>query len=174
SWAIYLLLAPVVEGIVERGFELDLAMVVLLPDQGESVCDGLQPGALGCRPDVRRHVGRMDDPAECDEGRVPRQTVLEQDALERATAVFVPEIHPRDVIGRRTLASSDIQDVSSGDVEELRLRIDEPPDQPGAGDAIDLGVLACDPFHRRLDSCNRWSEWPVHGRTWYTQTSGCC
>jgi hypothetical protein len=33
---------------------------------------------------------------------------------------------------------------------ELRLRIDEAPDQPWTGNAINLDVLACNPFHQHL------------------------
>jgi hypothetical protein len=34
------------------------------------------------------------------------------------------------------------------DIEEFGVLVDEAPDEPRAGDAIDLGVLTSNPFHK--------------------------
>jgi len=51
---------------------------------------------------------------------------------------------------------------AAGTYRNSRARVDETPDQPGAGDAIDLGTLARDP-----------AGWMVDGR-WYRQRSVLC
>ena len=51
------------------------------------------------------------------------------------------------VVGVRALAVGHRQHVTCWDVEELGVGIDEVLDQPGAGDPVGLGVLACDPLH---------------------------
>src|SRR5690349_10788317 len=55
---------------------------------------------------------------------------------------------PLDVVGSRASLLGDRKYAVSRHIEKLRLRLDEAADQPRTGDAIDLGVFACDPLHR--------------------------
>ena len=52
------------------------------------------------------------------------------------------------VIGNGTLTLHYTGDLISRDKEELRILINESPDQPGAGNPVDVGVLSRDPLHR--------------------------
>src|SRR3978361_140963 len=72
-----------------------------------------------------------------------------QDGVERAALAFVREFDPVDVVGRPPGLFGDLEHVLGRDVNELRLRIDETPDQPWTGDAVDLRVLPRHPFARR-------------------------
>src|SRR6266508_291007 len=43
---------------------------------------------------------------------------------------------------------------------ESRVRVDEPPDQPGAGDAVGFGAFPRDPLHASPPARTRTSGWP--------------
>ena len=68
------------------------------------------------------------------------------DGVERATIADVPELGALDVIGRAADFGGHLGDLPIGDVDEFRVGIDEAVDQPGTGDAIDLGMLARHPL----------------------------
>jgi hypothetical protein len=55
------------------------------------------------------------------------------------------ELHVRYVIRDSLLGLRDRKDPGRGHVQKFRARVDETPDKPGTGDAIDLGALARDP-----------------------------
>src|SRR6266545_4486531 len=46
-----------------------------------------------------------------------------------------------------TLAGGDVEDLVGGDEQDLRVGVDEPADQPGAGDPVGRGAHAGDPLH---------------------------
>src|SRR6266508_3479203 len=50
----------------------------------------------------------------------------------------------------------DGEDLVGGDVADLGLGVDEPADQPGAGDPVGLGTLAGDPLHGLPSSSRSW------------------
>src|SRR5215831_10091036 len=82
------------------------------------------------------------------EGRI-LDAVDAHDGIEGAALAFVGEFDAFDVIGRSARRFGDVENVLGGDVDELRLRIDEAPDQPRTGDAVDFRALARDPLARR-------------------------
>jgi len=53
----------------------------------------------------------------------------------------------RHVVGDGADLLGDPQHIAERHIQEFRLPVDEAGDQPGAGDAVDLGTLAGDPFH---------------------------
>jgi hypothetical protein len=73
--------------------------------------------------------------------------ILVDEHLEGAEPVAVRELSAGRVVGVRALALGHFKDLLGGDVEELRLRVDEVANQPGAGDPVGLRPLACDPLH---------------------------
>src|SRR5438105_2286949 len=56
----------------------------------------------------------------------------------------------RDVAGGRAWLRRHGEHAMRRHIDELRAGFDKTPDQPSAGDAVDLGVFACDPFHSLL------------------------
>src|SRR5215469_8944226 len=53
------------------------------------------------------------------------------------------------VVRRGVFLPRGVKDAFGRDIEKGRLGVDEPPDQPGAGDAVYLRSLARDPAWRR-------------------------
>ena len=53
----------------------------------------------------------------------------------------------RRVERNRVLFSCLLNQILFFDEEKLRLRVDEPLDQPRAGNAINFDVFPCNPFH---------------------------
>src|SRR3954469_23433863 len=82
-----------------------------------------------------------------------------QDGVERAALAFVREFDPVDVVGRSARLFGDVEHILGRDVNELRLRIDETPDQPWTSDAIDLRVLSRHPL------AWRWAQRPARRQT---------
>src|ERR1700716_1740723 len=79
------------------------------------------------------------------ERRIP-DVVDAQDGIERAALALVGEFHAVDVIRDSAGAFGDRNDLILRNVDELRVGIDEAPDQPGTGDAVDLWMFACNPL----------------------------
>ncbi len=71
---------------------------------------------------------------------------MSYDRVERTMIPGVPKLSALDVVGGSGPFLGDGQDVGCWNVNELSIRIDEPADQPRTGDAVDLGMLARDPF----------------------------
>src|SRR5260370_11632889 len=69
-----------------------------------------------------------------------------QNGIERAALAFMREFHAIDVVGYPARLLSDGKDLILRDVDELGIGIDEPPDQPGPGDAVDLRMLSRQPL----------------------------
>src|SRR4051794_40386535 len=68
------------------------------------------------------------------------------DRGERATVAHVPELDAFDVIGCAAYIGSHLSNVTGWDVNEFRFRIHEAADQPGTGNAVNLGMFARHPF----------------------------
>jgi len=94
-------------------------------------------------------VGAAHDERERAERRVVEPVLLEE-RVERAAVAVVTELYPRHVKGGGLLALGDPHDLRVRHEQERRVTIDEPADQPRAGDAIHPGLLSCHPFHRSL------------------------
>jgi hypothetical protein len=75
------------------------------------------------------------------------QVVFGDEGVEAASVAVVAVLHAGDVIGRGPGLHRHLEHLAAGHVEKLRARVDEAGDQPGAGDAVDLGAFAGDPFH---------------------------
>src|SRR6266436_10074975 len=71
-----------------------------------------------------------------------------QDGIERATIALVRKFHAVDVVRNPTHLLGNRNDLILRDVDELRIRIDEAADQPGAGNSVDLWVFSRDPLAR--------------------------
>src|SRR5262245_63920082 len=77
-----------------------------------------------------------------------------QDGVERAALAFMRKLDAFDIVGRPAGLSGDVENILGRDVDELGLRIDEAPDQPRAGDAVDLRALARHPLAGRCADCS--------------------
>src|SRR5206468_472716 len=78
------------------------------------------------------------------------ELVIFEDGLKRTALLPMIESYlgkPRCIEGDSSLSSSGLQELFFGDEQELRLRVNEPSNQPGAGHAIYFHVLSCYPFH---------------------------
>src|SRR3954463_15511597 len=131
--------------------------VIVRKVRGQTERDGEQAAALRGQI-VSGRLGPSDDLGQMVESRI-LDAVDAQDGVERAALAFVREFHPVDVVGRSARLFGDVEHVLGQDVNELRLRIDETPDQPWTGDAVDLRPFARYPFARRRP------DWPVRRKT---------
>src|SRR6266852_3819325 len=118
-----LVLAPSVERVVDRQRELELAVVTEV-QQVEAFCDREQAARLRRRVAIVGDIGAVHDPREQLQRRVVELVVLEQH-FERAEPGAVGVLGAGRVVGVRSLALGDLQLLRSGDVEELRMRVDE-------------------------------------------------
>src|SRR5262245_41352750 len=64
-----------------------------------------------------------------------------QEGIERTAITLVREFNPSDIVGRGAGFFGGRQDPARRHVDEGRGRVDETPDQPRAGDAVDLWPL---------------------------------
>src|ERR1700726_5182990 len=69
-----------------------------------------------------------------------------QDGVERAALAFMGEFHPIDVVRNSAGLLRDGDDLILGNIDEFRVGIDEAPDEPGTGDAVDLRVFSRHPL----------------------------
>src|SRR5689334_17464072 len=109
----------------------------------DAVEHGEDAGRLGRPAVLVRQVGAADDRPHPDEGTVA-QLVLVQQALERAAPVAVAQLGAADVEGDAVQLA---HVAGAADEAERRGGVDEPPDRPGGGDAVDMDVLAGDVVH---------------------------
>jgi hypothetical protein len=87
--------------------------------------------------------------------RAGLETELVEHGVEGASGPAVAPEHAVDVEGRGAEALGDGQHLGRIDEQEHRLRVDEAADQPGAGDAVDLGPGAGDPDGAALGIARR-------------------
>src|SRR5579864_1271504 len=81
----HLVLAPRVQGVVQRTLQLDLAVVVDAMHHGKAVGDRPETGGLRRPIQVGGHVGAVHDLRQAVEGRVV-EPVFQDDRLEAAAA----------------------------------------------------------------------------------------
>src|SRR4051794_36147036 len=92
------------------------------------------------------------------------EVVLGQKGVEAAQVADVTEFHAGNVVGDGiSLLGHGLHPVA-GHVEEFRLLVDEPGDQPGAGDAVDLWSFAGDPLHGEAPCWRKGGSGPWYGR----------
>src|SRR5205823_14248711 len=82
--------------------------------------------------------------------RIMVQTELVDEDLKAAAPVPVGVVSPECVEGTAALPPGDRQHLVSGHVADLCSRVDEPADQPRAGDPIGLRPGPGDPDHACL------------------------
>src|SRR5438477_9323653 len=128
-------------------------ILIIFRDEGKTAGDGAQAGGDGLGLWCVANVGAMHDAGERQQRRIACAVLVDQ-RLERAAAFRVLVRVGR--FGRvETLRPGFLlhaRDLLRLDEEELRLRIDEPADEPRRGGAVDPDALARDPFHRWMPS----------------------
>jgi hypothetical protein len=105
-------------------------------------------------------VGPANDDRQCLQGGLPQVVVLEEGVEAAELAVMRERLGTGDIVGGRADLGGDVEYLVGGDIDELRAGFDEAPDQPRAGDTIDFGVFACNPFH----AASPWHSLP--GEEW--------
>src|SRR5262245_54076029 len=115
--------------------------------QTEAVRDRIQTGAFGRGVPVVRHISGVHDLGEPDQRRIACEVEFIDEYVERALAVAVGIQSARGVVGVRGFPFCRGKHLVPRHVQEFGVWIDEPSDQPRAGDPIDVGVLAGYPFH---------------------------
>jgi len=123
-----------------------LALIVRLMDEANSLQERLDPHGLGCDAFVGR-IGTPDDLRHIRQGWIRGQPVLPYESVEAAFRAAMAELDILHVVGRRALFSRFGHDLIGRYVNELRVFVDEPFDEPRAGHAVDAGVFASDPLH---------------------------
>src|SRR4029077_2015661 len=135
-------LAPVER---EQGFEntraeCDAPLVVALGKRNPRD-EGRNPGGLRTTELPILHVDVMDDLADRSEPCLTQTEALDKD-LERALVADMRKVGFEHV--ERDLALGRAVDLRTDELQ-CRLGVDEPSNQPGAGHAVDVHVLARDP-----------------------------
>jgi len=140
--------APGIERVVDH-HAVPQHFVVIREVERQALGDGQQAGGLLCQM-RRAAVGAAHDQGELQECGVG-QTVLVYEGVEAAliavVATVVSIFHAGHVIRCGAGGRRDLHDFAARHIEKLRAFVDEAGDQPGAGDAVDLGPLAGNPFH---------------------------
>lgn len=84
---------------------------------------------------------------------------VHDERIETALVAAMREAHIRNIVWNCLTARSGAQDLIRWYVQELRARIDEAVNKPGARDAIDLWTLARDPARRGAPTS--WFAWMI-------------
>jgi hypothetical protein len=92
-------------------------------------------------------VGGVHDPGQAHQGGVPAEVVVVDEDLEGALAVPVVVGGAGGVEPMCSFGLLDGEDLVGRDVDDLGVGVDEPSDQPRAGDAVGLGAGTRDPLH---------------------------
>src|ERR1700682_2615234 len=114
--------------------------IVVIWIRGEKPAESqVDPARLGARELPVAKVRLVNDLGEMREPAVPKAGPLDE-RLERAIVPDVAELGLRGVEGDRVRG-----ELAGASEEERCLRIDEPLDQPGRRDAVDMGTWTRDP-----------------------------
>src|SRR5688500_3410163 len=138
---------PEIQGVVHHETVAQL-LVVIVEEPGEAEGDCEQPRTLR-RERETISIGAADDGRQIQEGRLV-QSRPGQDGVEGTARPFVAELDTLDVERGCASLPRDPQHVARRDEQELRLVVDEPPDEPWTGDPIDLWPGSRHPLHRSL------------------------
>ena len=136
---------------------MKLVTAIVKPHRLDEVKDALREiGVNGLTTTDVEGFGRQRGHTEVYRGAeyqvdfVPKvrvEVVVVDEHFEGALAVAVVVAGAGGVEAERTFGVGVGEDVGGGDVEDLGVGVDEPSDQPRAGDAVGLGAGAGDPFH---------------------------
>ena len=121
-------------------------MVVLL-DVESSNADGEQPGTEWVGVEVGVDVGGVDDRCQTNEGGVIAEVKLVNENFEAALGAAMAELGAVGIETPRALSRGNGENVDPGDVEDLRVGVDEALNEPGASNAIGLRSRSRNPFH---------------------------
>src|SRR6266851_56381 len=102
-----------------------------------------------------RGISPSDDRCQMIERQV-LDVVDPQYGVEGAAFALVGELDAIDVIGCGARLLGDRENLVCRDVNEFGRWIDEAPDQPRTGDAVDLGMLSGHPLGRRAKISTGW------------------
>ena len=110
----------------------------------------IDAGRLGLVPQGIVGIGPVDDLGEKGHCGIGRKSIFLDKGIERAFLPVMSELHIFHIVRRRMLALRDLHHRVGRNKQELRVRVDEPFDQPGAGDSVYLYSFARDPFHGQV------------------------
>ena len=114
-----------------------------MPDPIQNRLDPLRLGGDRLISGVRT----ADDLGHVRHRRILVERVLVHERIEAALRSVMSELHVLDVVRSGASFLRLGSDLIRRHVDELGLLVDELLDQPGTGDAIDSGMLTCDPLH---------------------------
>lgn len=84
----------------------------------------------------------------CERGqRTVCQVIFRQESAETSKLTNVSQLHAKYIKQYCSLAFGDGQHLVRWNKEKFRRLIDEPLDEPGAGNAVNFRALARNPFH---------------------------
>src|SRR5215471_3355425 len=138
--------APGVEGVID-GHPVLQHRVIVGVDNRKAQRHGQQTRRLRCQLEPRR-IGATDDQREHVERRILDAVLLQEGVETTQLAIMRKRLGPGDIVRRGPGVGRDGEDALGWREHEPRLAVDEPPDQPGAGDAVYFGPLAGDPSVR--------------------------
>ena len=138
--------APGVECVVQGQGGVEHRVVVLRVQAGQAQRERQQPGGL--RGEVKAvGIGTTHNGGQQVQCRIS-QIKAQQQGVKAAQLPHMGHRCAWDVIGHRIQRLRLCQHFAGRHIEELGAGIDKTTDQPGAGDAVDLGSLAGDPARR--------------------------
>ena len=97
-------------------------------------------------------IGTPDDRCNPAERWIGEMIILDK-GVEGAALAAMGEGDARDIIGNGAGIFRNLENVSGRHVDETRVGVDKSPDQPGAGDPIDLWPFASNPQRGRARKC---------------------
>src|SRR5439155_6945701 len=112
---------------------------------------GTQPERFGRNMFLPFHVSSSDDQCEAMKRRVSQLVIFEK-CFEGASFPTVVQLHvgnSRCVEGNRFHPSRGVEELAFGYEKKFGLRINEPLNEPGAGDPVHFDVAARNALHRR-------------------------
>lgn len=136
------LLTFAVQRVIDNEFAIQ-NLVIAQTQRAEAMCDPAQSFTGGMRIRGLRVRRSYDVRKQAQSGVA--QFVFPENGVERDTFTVVAEIAPVHI------EHDGIRDAGPVGVGRQKLerciRINKMPDEPRAGDSINLHVLSCDPFH---------------------------
>src|SRR3989304_6303220 len=122
-------------------------MIVTESELAKPLGDRCQAGTFRLAVEGVVGVGAVDDPAEQHQGRVGGQVILVEDGFEGTPLAVMPQLGAGAGERNRSEPLRLIRHPVRRDEDELRRRIDELTDEPGAGDPLNLAAGPRAPFH---------------------------
>src|SRR3990172_1037837 len=141
------LLAKCVKSVIHRTLQRDFPVVVPAVKDGKAFRDRLETPPLGRRVDIGVDIRGVNNPRQFGQPRVARQPVFDHDALEGASPVYMAQFGAGNIVRDGSLSPRYGQDLFRRHVQELRVLVDEPADEPGTCNPVHFRVLPSNPLH---------------------------